>query len=142
MVIIITNKDAVELITERLMVIFGETCAHEINIIHSQNLEDVELKLKNGERTDVLVTTPECIMKLLDSMLDMFNSERLRSIWFNETDELRLLDEKDIHRMFSAVSNKQVIRVKHFYLYLSKTIVYYLRTFLGTANNEDGLPYG
>lgn len=112
--IIITNKVTVELITKRLMTIFGETCAHEINVIHSDNPADLAemLNSKKESRTDLLVTTAECISKLLDCMLVMFNSERLQCIWLKETDELRLLDEKDIRRMFSAISNKQVIRLE------------------------------
>lgn len=110
-VIIITNKVAVDSTTEQLMTMLRESCAHEINVIHSYNPADLAqmLSSKNEKRTDVLITTAECISNLLDCMLDIFNSERLQSIWFNETDELRLLDEKGIHRLFSAISNKQVL---------------------------------
>lgn len=72
--------------------LISHTSDKEINIVRMEVPADVTKFHDSTIRNDVLITTALCLTKLLNVKSNVLQSERLQSIWYNETDDIRQFD--------------------------------------------------
>lgn len=114
--IIITRKGSTKMLSEKLDDLIRHTSTIPINIVNLEETADVTPMLASTMRKDVLITTALCFTRLLDAQPNLYQLERLQCIWYNETDEIRQLVDREYPIPFYF--NKQV----HNYVIASNTI--------------------
>lgn len=110
LVVIIVRRHSIASIANQVTSLLGRITSQPINVTQLYDPADIEHTLDKSTRIDVLIITATCLVKILDCMPNIVQSERLQCIWCNETDELRQIDQGYIDRLISMVSDKQVGR--------------------------------
>lgn len=103
--IIVARKGSIKMLSEKLDDLMKHTSTTPINIVNLEEPADVTSMLASTMRKDVLITTALCLAQLLNAKPSLFQSERLQSIWYNETDEINQLTNE---RLIPFYFNKQV----------------------------------
>ena len=106
LVIIIARKGSIKMLSEKLDDLMKHTTTTSINIVNLEEPADVTPMLASTMRNDVLITTALCLTQLLDAKSNLFQSERLQCIWYNETDEIHQLT--NVEHPIPFYFNKQV----------------------------------
>lgn len=90
--IIVTRKSSIAMFSKKMHDLISHTSDKEINIVRMEVPADVTKFHDFTIRNDVLITTALCLTKLLNVKSNVLQSERLQSIWYNETDDIRQFD--------------------------------------------------